>query len=149
RSLYTFVRRSSPHPAMMTFDATSREYCTVRRVRTNTPLQALTMLNDEAAIEAARALAKRMIEEGGDDVKARAIYGFRICVARAPKEKEVERIVTLYQQQLSYFGARMVEAEKIAKDQFKQPARTNVAEIAAWTMVANVLLNLDETLTKE
>ncbi len=149
RSLYTFVRRSSPHPAMMTFDATSREYCTVRRVRTNTPLQALTMLNDDAAMEAAWALAKRMIEEGGDDVNARVIYGFRSCVARAPKEKEVDRLVTLYRQQLSHFGAREAEAEKVIKDRMKYPAKASVAEIAAWTMVANVLLNLDETLTKE
>ncbi|MCG3163412.1 MAG: hypothetical protein JMDDDDMK_04818 [Acidobacteria bacterium] len=145
RSLYTFVRRSSPHPAMMTFDATSREYCTVRRVRTNTPLQALTMLNDEAAMESARALAKRMLEEGGS-VNARVIYGFRACATRTPKEKEVERIAALYQQQLSHFTANPAAAEKIAKD---HQAKTTAAEFAAWTMVANVLLNLDETLTKE
>jgi mono/diheme cytochrome c family protein len=146
RGLYTFIRRSSPHPAMMAFDATSREYCTVRRVRTNTPLQALTMLNDEAAMEAARALAKRMIEEGGDDVKARAIYGFRSCVSRTPKEKEVERIAALYQQQLNNFAVNMVEAKKIARN---YSTKATAAEFAAWTMVANVLLNLDETLTKE
>jgi hypothetical protein len=109
-------------------------------------LQALTMLNDEAAMEAARALAKRMVEEGGDEGKARAIYGFRMCVARAPKEKEVERIVALYQRQLSYFSERAAEAEKIVKN---HSARVSAAELAAWTMVANVLLNLDETLTKE
>jgi hypothetical protein len=131
---------------MMTFDATSREYCTVRRVRTNTPLQALTMLNDEAAMEAARALAKRMIEEGGADVKERAIYGFRICASRTPKEKEVERIVALYQQQLNHFTANATEAGKIARN---NSTKAGVAEFAAWTMVANVLLNLDETLTKE
>ncbi len=146
RSLYTFVRRSSPHPAMMTFDATSREYCTVRRVRTNTPLQALTMLNDEAAMEAARALAKRMIEEGGDDLKAQVIYGFRICVTRTPKEKEVERIVALYQQQLNHFTTNATEAGKIVRN---HSTKAGAAEFAAWTMVANVLLNLDETLTKE
>jgi len=146
RSLYTFVRRSSPHPAMMTFDATSREYCTVRRVRTNTPLQALTTLNDEAAMEAARALAKRMIEEGGDDLRARLIYGFRACMTRAPKEKEVERLTALCQQQLSNFAANAAEAGKIARD---YSTRATAAEFAAWTMAANVLLNLDETLTKE
>jgi mono/diheme cytochrome c family protein len=146
RSLYTFVRRSSPHPAMMTFDATSREYCAVRRVRTNTPLQALTMLNDEAAMEAARALAKRMIEEGGDGVNARVTYGFHACVTRTPKEQEVERIVALYQQQLNNFAANAMEAEKIARN---QATKATMAEFAAWTMVANVLLNLDETLTKE
>jgi hypothetical protein len=146
RSLYTFVRRSSPHPAMMTFDATSREYCTVRRVRTNTPLQALTMLNDDAAMEAARALAKRMVEEGGGNLKSRAIFGFRSCVARTPSEKEVERIAALFQQQLVFFSERRTDAEKIAGD---VSTTANSAEFAAWTMVANVLLNLDETLTKE
>jgi hypothetical protein len=146
RSLYTFVRRSSPHPAMMTFDATSREYCAVRRVRTNTPLQALTMLNDEAAMDAARSLAKRMIEEGGDDLRARLIFGFRACMTRTPKEKEVERLTALSQQQLSNFAANAAEAGKIARD---YPTRATTAEFAAWTMVANVLLNLDETLTKE
>jgi len=146
RSLYTFVRRSSPHPAMMTFDATSREYCTVRRVRTNTPLQALTTLNDEAAMEAARALARRLIEEGGDDLNARLTYGFRACVTRTPKEKEVERLAALYQLQLNNFDANATEAGKIARD---NSTKATAAEFAAWTMVANVLLNLDETLTKE
>jgi mono/diheme cytochrome c family protein len=146
RSLYTFVRRSAPHPAMMAFDATSREYCTVRRVRTNTPLQALTTLNDEAAMEAARALAKRMIEEGGDDLRARLIYGFRACMTQAPNEKEVGRLTALLQQQLSNFAANAAEAGKVARD---YSTRANSAEFAAWTMVANVLLNLDETLTKE
>jgi len=146
RSLYTFVRRSSPHPAMMTFDATSREYCAVRRVRTNTPLQALTTLNDEAAMEAARALAKRMIDEGGDDLRARIVYGFRVCVARTPKEKEVERLTALYRRQMDGFDANAAEAGKIARN---HSTRATAAEFAAWTMVANVLLNLDETLTKE
>jgi hypothetical protein len=146
RSLYTFVRRSAPHPAMMTFDATSREYCAVRRVRTNTPLQALTTLNDEAAMEAARALAKRMIEEGGDDLRARLIYGFRVCVTRTPKEREVERLAVLYRGQLDSFAANVTEARKIASN---NSTRSTAAEFAAWTMVANVLLNLDETISKQ
>jgi mono/diheme cytochrome c family protein len=147
RGLYTFVRRSSPYPAMMTFDATSREYCTVRRVRTNTPLQALTMLNDEAAMEAARALASRMLTEGGARIEARIIYGLRSCVARMPDEKEVGRLVELYKQQVNYFRSHMAEAAKIKGD-LKASAENEHAELAAWTMVANVLLNLDETLTK-
>ncbi|HZF38856.1 MAG TPA: DUF1553 domain-containing protein, partial [Blastocatellia bacterium] len=146
RSLYTFVRRSAPHPAMMSFDATSREYCTVRRVRTNTPLQALTTLNDEAAMEAARGLARRMIEDGGDDLKARLIYGFRACATRTPEEKEIERLAALYRRQLDNFAANAAEAVKIARDHSTKVA---AAEFAAWAMVANVLLNLDETLTKE
>jgi hypothetical protein len=142
RSLYTFVRRSSPHPAMMTFDATSREYCTVRRVRTNTPLQALTMLNDEAAMIAARALAKQMLESGGSDVNARVIHGFRSCLTRPPKKAEGERLAALYHQQLAYFTAHPTEADALSKS-------PNSPELAAWTMVANVLLNLDETVTKQ
>jgi mono/diheme cytochrome c family protein len=147
RGLYTFVRRSSPYPAMMTFDATSREYCTVRRVRTNTPLQALTMLNDEAAMEAAHALARRMLTEGGTSVEARIIYGLRACVSRMPDEKEVERLVEFYKQQVLYFRSHKAEAAKI-KNGLRASAKNEHAELAAWTMVANVLLNLDETLTK-
>jgi len=130
----------------MAFDATSREYCAVRRVRTNTPLQALTALNDEAAMDAARALAKRMIEEGGDNLKARLIYGFRACVTRTPKEKEIERLATLYRRQLDSFTANATEAGKVARN---HSTNASGAEFAAWTMVANVLLNLDEMLTKE
>jgi hypothetical protein len=148
RSLYTFVRRSAPHPAMMTFDATSREYCTVRRVRTNTPLQALTMLNDEAAMEAARSLAKQMLK-GGEDIKSRLIFGFRSCIARIPSEGEVERLTALYRQQLSYFDKYPAEAGKLVKNNLETRDKPGAAELAAWSMVANVLLNLDETLTKE
>jgi uncharacterized protein DUF1553/uncharacterized protein DUF1549/cytochrome c len=149
RGLYTFIRRSSPHPAMMSFDATSREYCTVRRVRTNTPLQALTTLNDEAAMEAARGLARRMIEEGGGDLKTRLIYGFRACAARTPQDNEIERLTSFYRQQLDKFTANAAEAGKITRDPLTNAIKATAAEFAAWTMAANVLLNLDETLTKE
>jgi Protein of unknown function (DUF1549)/Protein of unknown function (DUF1553)/Planctomycete cytochrome C len=152
RGLYTFVRRSSPHPAMMSFDAASREYCTVRRVRTNTPLQALTTLNDEAAMEAARGLARRMIEEGGGDLKNRLIFGFRASVARTPREKEIERLAAFYRRQLDHFTANAAEAGKIARDPLTKATRATkatAAEFAAFAMAANVLLNLDETLTKE
>jgi hypothetical protein len=148
RGLYTFVRRSSPHPAMITFDATSREYCTVRRVRTNTPLQALTMLNDEAAMEAARSMARRMLAEGGEKIEGRIIYGLRSCIARAPKAQEIARLVKLYEQQLNYFRGHEAEAGKLVNGQPTPSSQENTAELAAWTMVANVLLNLDETLTK-
>lgn len=149
RGLYTFVRRSSPYPAMMTFDATSREYCTVRRVRTNTPLQALTMLNDEAAMEAARALARRMLAEGGEKKEGRIIYGLRACIARMPRKQEIDRLASLYEEQLNYYRAHESEADKVLNGQLKASSKENSAELAAWTMVSNVLLNLDETLTKE
>ena len=146
RGLYTFIRRTSPYPAMVTFDATSREVCTVRRVRTNTPLQSLTMLNDEAAMEMARALAKRMFAEVSGDPKSRAAYGFRLCLTRKPTAIELERLVALYNQQLANYKASPQAAEQLVKGEAKElPA----PELAAWTIVANVLLNLDETLTKQ
>ncbi len=145
RSLYTFLRRTSPYPAMMTFDATSREYCVVRRVRTNTPLQALTALNDEAFFDAARGLAKRMIAEAAPDARSRAIYGFRLCLARAPKAEELDRILALYDQQISHFNQNAPAARQVIGGQ----ATAGAAELAAWIIVANALLNLDETLTKQ
>jgi hypothetical protein len=132
RSLYTFWRRTSPYPSFMTFDATSREFCTVRRVRTNTPLQALTLLNDPASFEAARALAGRMVA-GGTTPAARASTGVKLVLTRPSQPQEVERLVALYEQELAQYRKRG-ESEP---------------ELAAWTMVANVLLNLDEAITKE
>ena len=132
RSVYTFWRRTSPYPAFMTFDATSREFCTVRRVRTNTPLQALTLLNDPASFEAARALAKRMMEVG-DQAAVRAARGIKVVLAREAKSAEVDRLVSTYEQEREHFKKRG-DADP---------------ELAAWTIVANVLLNLDEAVTKE
>jgi hypothetical protein len=149
RGLYTFVRRSSPYPMLLNFDGTSREFCTVRRTRTNTPLQALNALNDEALFEAARALAQRLLNEVSGDARARAAVGLRLCVARQPKAAEVARLLALYQQQLAYFDAHTDEAARVVKDQIKATTPCSTPEMAAWTMVANVLLNLDETVTKE
>ena len=132
RSLYTFWRRTSPYPTFMTFDATSREYCTVRRVRTNTPLQALTLLNDPASFEAARALGARMMAAGGDE-RSRAAFGIKLVLSRDAKPAELDRLVSMYQQELGHYRTR----DSAAPD------------LSAWTMVANVLLNLDEAVTKE
>ena len=133
RSLYTFWRRTSPYPSFVTFDATSREYCTVRRVRTNTPLQALTLLNDPASFEAARALGSRMIAVGGD-ARSRAAFGIKLVLSRAAKPTELDRLVSMYEQELDHYRTRDGAV---------------AADLAAWTMVANVLLNLDEAVTKE
>jgi hypothetical protein len=145
RALYTFARRTAPYPGMLTFDAPSREVCTVRRVRTNTPLQALTVLNDPVFFEAAQALAARMIGEGGADPDSRVVYGFRLCVARRPKPEELRKIVGWFEKERGFFAQNPSEASKVAG----AAQAANAAEAAAWTMVANVLLNLDETLTKE
>jgi len=152
RGLYTFIRRTAPYPAFTTFDATSREACTVRRVRTNTPLQALTTLNDAAFFEAARALARRMIAEpsvtpGADAVRVRATYGFRIVTSRLPKPQELERIVTAFRQQLEQFRAHSERAAQAI--QGYAVTGVDAPEQAAWTLLANALLNLDETITKE
>jgi hypothetical protein len=141
RGLYTFVRRTAPYPSLLAFDATSREACTVRRVRTNTPLQALTSLNDPAFFEAARALARRVLAEGGPAPDRRAELAFRLCVARKPTAREVDRILRWQDEQQRFFTGDQDAARKIAG--------TADANLAAWTMVANVLLNLDETLTKD
>ncbi len=145
RGVYTFWRRSAPYPEFVAFDATSREFCTVRRVRTNTPLQALTTLNDAAYFEAAQALARRMEREGGTDPAAQITYGFRLCVTRRPDARELDRLLALYRQELAHYQARAGDAKKAAGP---NPAAADAARTAALTVVANVLLNLDETLCK-
>lgn len=139
RGLYTFWRRTSPYPAMVAFDATSREYCTVRRARTNTPLQALVTLNDPAYFEAAIALAKRVIADSPTDPITRA---FRLCTARKPKASELKPLKNLYNKSLENFNTNVDLARNLCGEGAS-------AELAAMTMVANVILNLDETLTKE
>lgn len=147
RTLYTFLRRTTPYPTMINFDAPSREFCTVRRVRTNTPLQALDTLNDPAFFETARALAKRMMKDAAADPAARATHGFRLVLARRPSATEVERLVAFHDQQLERFK----KDEKAARDvmQAGESPPPDAADLAAWTMVANVVLNLDEAVTKE
>jgi hypothetical protein len=129
----------------MSFDAPSREFCVVRRPRTNTPLQALALLNDPVYIEAAQALARRILAESSSaDPQARLAWGFRLCLSRAPEPTESERLLALYSQEIARFRADDKAAQTMAGA--KSPA--DAAEIAAWTVVANVLLNLDETLNK-
>jgi hypothetical protein len=155
RGLYTFLRRTSPYPAFMTFDATSREACTVRRVRTNTPLQALTLLNDEAFFDAARALARRLVTEvapapnrrPADLVRARATYGFRLIASRTPTAAELERVAAAFRQHLGQYQPQPERARQVIGG--TPVTGVTPAEQAAWTLVANALLNLDETVTKD
>ena len=144
RSLYTFLRRTAPYPMMTTFDAPSREFCTVRRVRTNTPLQALSLLNDEALFDMARALAGRMRADVQGTVADQLSYGFRRCLTRAPSPGELTRLEKLHQEQLEMYRRDPAAAKQVAKGM-----AGDSVEAAAMTMVANVLLNLDEMLTKE
>ena len=143
RSLYTFWRRTSPYPAFMTFDATSREYCTVRRVRTNTPLQALTLLNDPASFEAARALARRMTGDASAAPDAIAAHGVKLVLSRQATGAEIARLMQFFEEERRHFAGQPAAAAAVAG------ARDASAELAAWVMVANVLLNLDETVVRE
>ena len=149
RGLYTTWRRSNPYPSMATFDAPNREVCTVRRVRTNTPLQALVTLNDPVYIEAAQGLARRIVKESGPSIEDRVRHGFRLTLARPPHENELKRLADLYARSLVRFEQSADEAMRMATDPLG-PAETgaNVSELAAWTVIGNVLLNLDETLMK-
>jgi uncharacterized protein DUF1553 len=131
---------------MTAFDAPSREFCTVRRPRTNTPLQALTLLNDPVFFDFARGMARRVMAEAGPELRERLIYGFRLCASRRPNDKEIEELAALYQRQITRFTKDLAAARALLKD---ADAQTNLPELAAWTVVSNTLLSLDETLTKE
>jgi hypothetical protein len=149
RAIYTFWRRTSTYPSFMSFDAPSRELICPRRQRSNTPLQALTTLNDPAFVEAAQALARRVMKDSKGKAEADVAYAFRLCVARSPRPEETKRLVALYEQELAQFQQDPPAAQKLATGDLGQPpAGISVEKLAAWTVVANVLLNLDETITK-
>jgi len=149
RSVYTFWKRTAPPPSMSTFDAPSRENCTVRRPRTNTPLQALALMNDKQYIDAARKLAERMMRDGGATPEQRLTYGFRWMTARPPSSKELEVLRKSLDKQTAFFTADKAAAEKLlAYGDSPRDTSLDPTEYAAWTMIANMLINLDETITK-
>jgi hypothetical protein len=149
RGIYTFWRRTSTYPSFMSFDAPSRELICPRRQRSNTPLQALTTLNDPAFFVNAQALARRVIKESKGNPKADVAYAFRLCVARSPRPEETKRLVGLYEQEFDQYKQDPAAARKMANSDLGQPLEgVSVERLAAWTVVANVLLNLDETITK-
>src|SRR5262245_7830002 len=149
RALYTTWRRSSPYPSMTTFDAPNREVCTLRRSRTNTPLQALVTLNDPVYVEAAQALARRIVNDGGAATAGRIDFAFRVGLARSPTASEASRLKRLLDDSLADFRGDAEAAKKMATDPLgAAPEGADLAELAAWTVVANVILNLDEMLMK-
>ncbi len=149
RGLYTFWRRTSPYPAMTTFDAGSGEVCTIRRIRTNTPLQALVTLNDPAFVEAAGALGRRVLAGPEATVRDRAARALGLVLVRPASAVESDRVVALYQDALADYQADPAAAADLLRSASLTPAAGEpVAELAAWTVVGNVLLNLDETLTR-
>jgi len=146
RGVYTFWRRTSAYPTFTILDAPSREHCTVRRARSNTPLQALATLNDPAFVACGIGLACQTIQRGGATLSQRMTFAFRMCVARHPKPAELNRLAVLYHQQLKSFQSDLKRAKQLIGG---YPARVaDLPQLAAWTIVASVLLNLDETLTK-
>ncbi len=149
RSLYTFIKRTAPAPSMTTFDAPSREQSCARRERSNTPLQALVLMNDVQHCEAARAFAQRMLKEGGSHVEARLAYGFRLATARPPTKAETAVLSdTLFTQWAKYQGRTDAAKKAITFGESKPDASLDPSELAAYTMVANLILNLDEVVTK-
>jgi mono/diheme cytochrome c family protein len=150
RSMYTTWKRTVPPPALSTFDAPDREKCTARRARTNTPLQALVLLNDPTYVEAARALAQRVIREAGNDPVKRINLAFNLATARRPQPGEVSVLLQLAkQQQEDYRRKKELSQKLVGVGESRVDTALNVSELAAWTTVASTILNLDETITKE
>ncbi len=149
RSIYTYWKRSSPYPSFVTFDAPTRQVACTRRPRTNTPLQALTTLNDPVFFEAAAGLARRITSLSDSRPETRVDFAVRACTARSPDPAERTRLLALFTQQLEAFKAEPTAAKQLIEGAMGRSAPpVNQAELAAWTIVANVLLNLDETLNR-
>lgn len=149
RSMYTFWKRTCPPPQLQAFDAPDRETCTVNRERTNTPLQALVLLNDPTYVEASRLLAERMMTQGGATSAERVRFAFRLATARNASDKEVAMLVELFEKQKGRYAPQRDEALKLlANGEHPRNEKLDPIELAAWTNVASTILNLDETVTK-
>ena len=149
RGLYTFWRRTVPYPSMAVFDAPSREICAIRRIRTNTPLQSLVTLNDPVYVEAAQALARRIIRDGGINVQSRVRFGLQLCLCRPARPEQMEPLIALYATEYQRYKQDARAALALATLPLGPlPQGMEAADLAAWTAVANVLLNLDGVLTK-
>jgi hypothetical protein len=149
RGLYTFWRRTIPYPSMAVFDAPSRETCAIKRVRSNTPVQAFVTLNDPVYVEAAQALARRIIREGGSSPEDRVRFVLHLCLVRSPESEQVAKLVELFESERNHYRSLPAEALKLATDPIGPlPGGTTAEELAAWTVIANVVLNLDGVLTK-
>lgn len=149
RSMYTFVRRTTPHPAMIAFDAPNRSVCVVKRENTNTPLQALVLLNDPQFVEAARVLAERMQKEGGKTLENQTRYGFRLLCGRLPNPKEAKLIKKQYQAALDKYQENPQAAEALLQvGEYPADSKLDKIQTAALTMVANTMMNFDEAYMK-
>ena len=150
RSLYTFWKRTVPPPALTTFDAPSREFCVIRRSRSTTPLQALVLLNDETYVEASRKLAERMLKEGGKRTSDRIGYGFRLAASRFPTAKELAVLSAGLERRLAEYQSSGKQADSLIRQgDAPRDESLNPSELAAYTTLASVILNLDEVITKQ
>jgi hypothetical protein len=153
RALYTFRRRSTPYPALTVFDVPIGEASCVKRSRSNTPLQALTGLNEVIFVECARALGRRALLEGGTTDDERLTHAFRLCVSRKPTADELTILSNLLNKYRKRFADAPASATEVAtgeaKPKIDPPAGLTYSDWAAYTLVARVVLNLDETVTKE
>jgi len=147
RGLYVVLKRGAPYPSFMNFDATNRMACRVKNPRSNTPLQALTLLNDPVYVEATMAFAKRVLVEEPGSIDERINYAFRLAVARSPRPAEAAILKTLFEAELAAMKQTPAEAKKLVGS-FALPPKTVPAEFAAWYAVCTAILNLDETITK-
>jgi hypothetical protein len=153
RALYTFRRRSTPYPVLQTFDVPNADFSCVRRLRSNSPLQALTSLNESIFVECAQALARRTLETSGLTDAERLTYAFRRVLARSPTAAELQELAGLLDRQRQRFAEGWVNPNEVATGQ-SEPARdlppgATPTQWAAYTVVSRVLFNLDETITKE
>jgi hypothetical protein len=150
RSLYTFWKRTVAPPAMVAFDAAGREACVVRETRTNTPLQALDLMNDVTYVEAARALAQRVMTEGGTTPEERITWAFRLATARKPRPAELRVLLGGFREHLTRYRNHAEAARRlVSAGESRRDEALDASELAAYTTVAALILNLDETITKE
>jgi hypothetical protein len=148
RGIYTVMKRTVPYPSFTTFDTSARTACTIRRSRSNTPLQALTLLNDPVYVEAAKALARRLVTGQPEANKEDRIrYAFRLCLARSPKVEEIAPLVRLFDEEAATYKTDPEAAKSLIGD-FAVPPGTDIPGFVGWCAVASALLNLDEVITK-
>jgi hypothetical protein len=150
RGLYTYWQRTFLHPSLLAFDASTREECTVERPRSNTPQQALVLLNDPTYVEAARAFAERILKDGGKTTDQRLTFAYREALSRPAHAEEIKLLTGLQRQHLEQYDKDRKAAEALLKVGDRPiPADASVSELASWTSVARVILNLHETITRE
>jgi hypothetical protein len=148
RSLYVYRKRTVPHPSMATFDAPSWEFCQVKRPNTDTPLQALALLNDVTYAEASRKFAERILHEGGSSIEGRLTFAFRLATGRTPTDQELERLrSSLEKYQIRFRQSPQAAEELVSHGESPRNKALDVTELAAHTAIASVLLNLDESLS--